>query len=78
MPLIGRCDSRASETLFTHHLRANSNESRIEGDGWRRCAGMSGMEEALLAGCDGTRVVVVDAVRSGITVLDGLVRAQRR
>ena len=42
------------------------------------CAGMSGMEEALLAGCDGTRIVVVDAVRSGITVLDGLVRAQRR
>ncbi|KAI0629464.1 Asp/Glu/Hydantoin racemase-domain-containing protein [Trametes polyzona] len=38
------------------------------------CAGMSGMAEAVHRG-GGNRIRVVDAVRSGITVLEGLVRA---
>ncbi|RPD57942.1 hypothetical protein L226DRAFT_538889 [Lentinus tigrinus ALCF2SS1-7] len=41
------------------------------------CAGMSGMEDAVRAGCGGESVQIVDAVRSGVTVLEGLVRAQR-
>ncbi|KAH9935202.1 Asp/Glu/hydantoin racemase [Epithele typhae] len=41
------------------------------------CAGMSGMERAIRGGCAGEQVVVVDAVRSGVTVLEGLVRAMR-
>ena len=41
------------------------------------CAGMSGMEKAVREGCGEERVQIVDAVRSGVTVLEGLVRAQR-
>ncbi|PIL33663.1 hypothetical protein GSI_04286 [Ganoderma sinense ZZ0214-1] len=40
------------------------------------CAGMSGMEEAVREGCGGERVRIVDAVRSGVTMLECLVRAQ--
>nr|VWP00379.1 Putative peptide synthase/polyketide synthase [Ganoderma boninense] len=40
------------------------------------CAGMSGMAEAVREGCGGGRVQIVDAVRSGVTMLEGLVRAQ--
>ncbi|KAM5537975.1 hypothetical protein V8D89_008451 [Ganoderma adspersum] len=38
------------------------------------CAGMSGMERAVREGCGGERVQIVDAVRSSVTVLEGLVR----
>ncbi|OSC97343.1 hypothetical protein PYCCODRAFT_1440324 [Trametes coccinea BRFM310] len=41
------------------------------------CAGMSGMEAAVRMGCNGDEVRVVDPVRSGITTLDGLIRAQK-
>ncbi|KAI0740981.1 Asp/Glu/hydantoin racemase [Earliella scabrosa] len=41
------------------------------------CAGMSGMEAAVRAGCSGTSVRILDAVRSGVTTLEGLVRALR-
>ncbi|KAI0645126.1 Asp/Glu/hydantoin racemase [Trametes meyenii] len=40
------------------------------------CAGMSGMEEAVRVGRNGTDIRIIDAVRSGVTVLEGLVRAQ--
>ncbi|KAI0359512.1 hypothetical protein OH77DRAFT_1420022 [Trametes cingulata] len=40
------------------------------------CAGMSGMEQAVRNGSNGMGVRVVDAVRSGVTILEGLVRAQ--
>lgn len=39
------------------------------------CAGMSGMEGAVRAGCAGKPVRILDAVRSGVTMLEGLVRA---
>lgn len=41
------------------------------------CAGMSGMEDAVRAGCGGELVQIVDAVRSGVMTLEGLVRAQK-
>ncbi|KAI1782748.1 Asp/Glu/hydantoin racemase [Ganoderma leucocontextum] len=41
------------------------------------CAGMSGMEKAVREGCGGEGVHIVDAVRSGVTTLEGLVRGQR-
>ncbi|KAI0697418.1 Asp/Glu/hydantoin racemase [Cerioporus squamosus] len=41
------------------------------------CAGMSGMEDAVRKGCGGESVRIVDAVRSGVVTLEGLVRAQR-
>ncbi|KAI0752872.1 Asp/Glu/hydantoin racemase [Daedaleopsis nitida] len=41
------------------------------------CAGMSGMEEAVRAGCKGENIRVVDAVRSGVTTLESVVRANR-
>ena len=42
------------------------------------CAGMSGMEEAVRAGANscGKKVIVVDGVRAGVVLLEGLVRAQ--
>lgn len=40
------------------------------------CAGMSGMAEAVRNGRDGVDIRVIDAVRSGVTTLEGLVRAQ--
>ncbi|KAI0669577.1 Asp/Glu/hydantoin racemase [Trametes maxima] len=40
------------------------------------CAGMSGMEEAVRAGRNRVDIRIIDAVRSGVTVLEGLVRAQ--
>ena len=42
------------------------------------CAGMSGMEAAVRAGSNGERVQILDAVRSGVTVLEGLVRANKK
>ncbi len=54
--------------------------SRIVGRGARTiimgCAGMSGMEKAVRKGCGEERVRVVDAVRSGDAILEGLVRGQ--
>ena len=41
------------------------------------CAGMSGMEKAVQEGCRGEHVRIVDAVRSGVTMLEGVVKAQR-
>ncbi len=41
------------------------------------CAGMSGMEDAVRRGCGGESVQIVDAVRSGVVTLEGLVRTQR-
>ncbi|CDO75955.1 hypothetical protein BN946_scf184888.g5 [Trametes cinnabarina] len=40
------------------------------------CAGMSGMEAAVRVGCSGVDARVVDAVRSGVTSLEGLVKTQ--
>ncbi|KAI0774846.1 Asp/Glu/hydantoin racemase [Trametes elegans] len=40
------------------------------------CAGMSGMEEAVRRGDNGVLIRVVDAVRGGVTALEGLCRAQ--
>ncbi|KAI0821286.1 Asp/Glu/hydantoin racemase [Irpex lacteus] len=42
------------------------------------CAGMSGMEKAVLEGAKsrGKEVAVVDGVRAGVVLLEGLVRAQ--
>ena len=56
--------------------------SRIAARGARTiimgCAEMSGMEKAVRDGCGGEEWVhIVDAVRSGVTVLEGLVRAQK-
>ena len=54
---------------------------RIVGRGARTiitgCAGMSGMDSAIRAGCHGERVIIVDAVRSGVTMLESLMVAQR-
>lgn len=43
------------------------------------CAGMSGMEEAVRvgAGALGVSVSVIDGVRAGVVLLDGIVRAQK-
>lgn len=42
------------------------------------CAGMSGMEEAVRSGAhaEGKEVKIVDGVRAGVALLEGLVRAQ--
>ncbi|KAI0685582.1 Asp/Glu/hydantoin racemase [Cytidiella melzeri] len=42
------------------------------------CAGMSGMEEAVQAGAKskGLQVTVIDGVRAGVVLLEGLVRSQ--
>ncbi|EIW54339.1 uncharacterized protein TRAVEDRAFT_173547 [Trametes versicolor FP-101664 SS1] len=54
--------------------------SRIVSKGARTiimgCAGMSGMAEAVRNGRDGVDIRVIDAVRSGVTTLEGLVQAQ--
>ncbi|KAI0664007.1 Asp/Glu/hydantoin racemase [Cubamyces menziesii] len=41
------------------------------------CAGMSGMEDAARRGRSGVDIRIIDATRSGVTTLEGLVRAQR-
>lgn len=42
------------------------------------CAGMSGMEEAVRAGAQsrGIEVIIVDGVRAGVVLLEGLVKSQ--
>jgi len=42
------------------------------------CAGMSGMEEAVRAEAQsrGIEVIVIDGVRAGVVLLEGLVKAQ--
>ncbi|KAI0364240.1 hypothetical protein BV20DRAFT_872337 [Pilatotrama ljubarskyi] len=57
----------------TSHIVAKGARTIIMG-----CAGMSGMEEAVHNGSKGVPIRVVDAVRSGVTVLEGLVKAQGR
>ncbi|KAH9855883.1 Asp/Glu/hydantoin racemase [Lenzites betulinus] len=39
------------------------------------CAGMSGMADAVRQGGNGEDIRIIDAVRSGVTILEGLVRA---
>lgn len=43
------------------------------------CAGMSGMEEAVRSGAhaEGKEIKIVDGVRAGVVLLEGLVKAQR-
>ncbi|KAI0327950.1 hypothetical protein GY45DRAFT_1075315 [Cubamyces sp. BRFM 1775] len=42
------------------------------------CAGMSGMEDAARKGRSGVDIRIIDAARSGVTTLEGLVRAQKQ
>ncbi|KAI0090830.1 Asp/Glu/hydantoin racemase [Irpex rosettiformis] len=65
------------------HRRVSEATADLVGNGAEvilmGCAGMSGMEEAVRAGARsrGKEVSVVDGVRAGVVLLEGLVRAQK-